>query len=51
VDRVHVASDGEQALEFLQSELIDLVLLDLMLPGMGGWSPAATSPAPRPCRC
>ena len=29
VDRVHVASDGEQALEFLQSELIDLVLLDL----------------------
>jgi len=36
VDRVHVASDGEQALEFLQSELIDLVLLDLMLPGMGG---------------
>lgn len=36
VDRVHVASDGEQALEFLQSERIDLVLLDLMLPGMGG---------------
>ena len=36
VDRVHVASDGEQALAFLQSELIDLVLLDLMLPGMGG---------------
>ena len=36
VDRVHVAGDGEQALEFLQSERIDLVLLDLMLPGMGG---------------
>ncbi len=36
VDRVHVASDGEQALEFLQSELVDLVLLDLMLPGIGG---------------
>jgi len=36
VDHVHVAGDGEQALEFLQSELIDLVLLDLMLPGMGG---------------
>jgi len=36
VDHVHVAGDGEQALEFLQSERIDLVLLDLMLPGMGG---------------
>jgi two-component system NarL family response regulator len=36
VDHVHVAGDGEQALEFLRSELIDLVLLDLMLPGMGG---------------
>lgn len=36
VDHVHVASDGEQALELLQSEDIDLVLLDLLLPGMGG---------------
>ena len=36
VECVHVAGDGEQALEFLQSELIDLVLLDLVLPGMGG---------------
>jgi two-component system NarL family response regulator len=36
VDRVHVSGDGEQALELLQSELIDLVLLDLVLPGMGG---------------
>jgi two-component system NarL family response regulator len=31
-----VASDGEQGLELIQSEPIDLVLLDLVLPGMGG---------------
>jgi two-component system NarL family response regulator len=36
VEHVHVAGDGEQALELLQSEPIDLVLLDLMLPGIGG---------------
>jgi two-component system NarL family response regulator len=36
VERVHVAGDGEQALELLESEPIDLVLLDLVLPGMGG---------------
>ena len=31
-----MAGDGEQALELLESEPIDLVLLDLVLPGMGG---------------
>lgn len=36
VEQVHVAGDGEQALELLESEPIDLVLLDLVLPGMGG---------------
>jgi len=36
VEHVHVAGDGEQALELLQSEPIDLVLLDLILPGIGG---------------
>lgn len=30
------ASSGEQALELLQSEPVDLALLDLMLPGMDG---------------
>lgn len=36
VEAVYVASDGEQGLELIQSEPIDLVLLDLVLPGMGG---------------
>lgn len=30
------ASDGESGLEYFEKELPDLVLLDLMLPGMGG---------------
>jgi two-component system NarL family response regulator len=36
VEAVYVASDGEQGLALIQSEPIDLVLLDLVLPGMGG---------------
>lgn len=36
VEQVFVAADGEQALELLRREMIDLVLLDLVLPGMGG---------------
>lgn len=36
VEAVYVARDGEQGLELIQSEPIDLVLLDLVLPGMGG---------------
>jgi two-component system NarL family response regulator len=36
VDAVAVACDGEQGLEILQAEAMDLVLLDLVLPGMGG---------------
>jgi two-component system NarL family response regulator len=36
VEQVLVAGDGEQALELLEGESIDLVLLDLVLPGMGG---------------
>ncbi|MFN5697566.1 MAG: response regulator [Cyanobacteriota bacterium] len=36
VRRVQVAGDGEQGLELLQDPGADLVLLDLVLPGMGG---------------
>jgi two-component system NarL family response regulator len=36
VEQVHVAGDGEEALEVLEREPLDLVLLDLVLPGMGG---------------
>jgi two-component system NarL family response regulator len=36
VRRVQVAGDGEQGLELLQAMATDLVLLDLVLPGMGG---------------
>lgn len=35
--RVHPASDGELALEFVQSILPDLVLLDIRMPGMDGY--------------
>ena len=36
VDAVILASDGEQGLQHLQVQSVDLVLLDLVLPGMGG---------------
>ncbi len=36
VDAVAVACDGEQGLEILEREVMDLVLLDLVLPGIGG---------------
>jgi two-component system nitrogen regulation response regulator NtrX len=35
--RVQSAGEGEQALEILQREVIDLVLLDIYLPGMDGF--------------
>ena len=34
--RVLVAENGEQALEVLRQETVDVVLLDLNMPGMGG---------------
>ena len=36
VERVWVAGDGEQGIEVWNSQPVDLVLLDLVLPGMGG---------------
>ena len=33
---VHEAGSGEQALEVLRSQDVDVVLLDLMLPGVDG---------------
>ena len=35
--RVLVAEEGQQALEIARGELPDLIVLDLMLPGMDGW--------------
>ena len=33
----HCAYDGAQAADILEKEIFDLVLLDVMLPGMDGW--------------
>ncbi|HET6268210.1 MAG TPA: response regulator [Acidobacteriota bacterium] len=34
---VHAAPNGTEALGLLREELYDLVLLDLLMPGMNGW--------------
>ncbi len=34
---VSVATDGESCLEFIEDELPDLILLDIMMPGMDGY--------------
>jgi CheY-like chemotaxis protein len=39
---VRVALDGEQALESLQEERPDMILLDIMLPGKDGFEVART---------
>ena len=45
--RVLVASDGPQALEIAQTEMPDLVVLDLMLPGMDGLEVCRRLQSPR----
>ncbi len=32
-----MATDGEQAIELAQSEIPDLILMDISLPGLDGW--------------
>lgn len=35
--QVRVASGGEEALQLIEQDLPDLIVLDLMMPGMDGW--------------
>ena len=35
--RVLIAEDGEKGLELVQRERLDLIFLDLRLPGISGW--------------
>lgn len=40
--RVTLAGDGEQAIEILESMVPDLIILDLSLPRIDGWTVAKT---------
>ncbi|MGF7045843.1 DNA-binding response OmpR family regulator [Paenibacillus sp. DS2015] len=37
IDEVYGASDGIEALHFLESTIVDMVILDVMMPNMDGW--------------
>lgn len=39
---VHTAANGEAALAAVQAQLPELILLDVMMPGMDGWEVART---------
>jgi two-component system sensor histidine kinase ChiS len=40
--RVRTAANGESALANVQADMPDLILLDVMMPGMDGWEVART---------
>lgn len=37
IDEVYGASDGMEALQFLESTTVDMAILDVMMPNMDGW--------------
>ncbi len=37
IDEVYGASDGREALHFLESTTVDMAILDVMMPNMDGW--------------
>ena len=45
--RVHEAADGDAAVEWLGEHEPDLVVLDVMLPGVDGLTHAAPAPSRR----
>jgi CheY-like chemotaxis protein len=47
---VMVAADGHRALETIESQPPDLVLLDIMMPGLNGYDVLRRIRAPRPAR-
>ncbi len=36
--RVMVAPSGQQGIDFMNNEKVDLVILDLVMPGVNGWN-------------
>ena len=48
---VEVAGDGNQALELARSSKPDLVILDVMLPGLDGFKSAASCAKRQTFRC
>lgn len=47
-DSIHVAKDGEQALELFREHEPDVVFMDIDMPGMGGEQAASTMMMERP---
>ncbi|KGE20336.1 response regulator transcription factor [Paenibacillus wynnii] len=37
IDEIYGASDGQEALLFLENQAVDMVILDVMMPNMDGW--------------
>ena len=47
---VHTADSGEEALEWLSTQVPDLVLLDILMPGIDGYETCRRIRAARPPR-